>query len=224
MSASCKHVSKKCSHSGFECDSPPVPQLPANFTWSGTYVVSDLFDPRTGKKGITVPLTWHGNNGNIQMIAGSEADPIYFTNLIYQNQLFTYTYKWPHLQPEFLPPNESTCPVLKEFSLGDFNAILATARFVGQVTLEGKKPRCANHFRVSIVIPQAPSGFYPRFPFACIDLFTDPKDSTKFYQVLHFGLQNIYDPALDEWIFLDKFSSRPGTIVPLSPCIPPTSK
>jgi hypothetical protein len=199
-----------------KCIKPP--QLRPNFIWHGQYIVSDLFDPRTGKKGITVPMSWQGNNGNIQITAGNGDTPIYFTNLIYNNQLFTYTYKWPHLQAPFLPPLESTCPVLEEFSLGDFNAILATSRFVGPATING---HCTNHFRCSIVFPINPPGFYFRFPFALIDIFSDPHDPTKWYQVLHFGLQNIYDPALDEWIQVREFSFCPGVIIPLPPCTTP---
>jgi hypothetical protein len=61
---------------------PPPPQLPRRFRWTGRYVVPDLIDPRTGKRGITVPFVWWGENGNTQMIAGGPNDPIYFTNFI----------------------------------------------------------------------------------------------------------------------------------------------
>ncbi|AYV75319.1 MAG: hypothetical protein Terrestrivirus1_193 [Terrestrivirus sp.] len=196
---------------------PEPPRLPPNFSWSGEYIVSDLFDPKTGKKGIKVPFTWNGNNGNVQMIAGGEEYPIYFTNIIYNNKLYTYTYKWPHLQAEFLPPNESTCPINDDFSLGDLNAFLSTARYVGKVKLDGY---WANHFRVSLVLPQNPSGFYLRFPIVLGDFFVDCSDSTKFLQILHFGYQNIYDPQLDEWIKIFEFSNCPGEIIPLPPCMP----
>lgn len=204
-------MSKLCKN---PCTIAP-PQLRPNFSWTGRYIVSDLYDPVTGKKGITVPFKWQANDGNIQMTAGNDNTAIYFTNLIFENALYTYTLKWPHLQPPFLPPHESTCPVLEEFSLGDLNAILATSRYVGPVMLGNRK---ANHFRLSIVFPEAPPGFHLRFPFASADIFTDRKDPTIFYQVLHFGLHNIYDPALDEWIFIDFFSDHPGTIIPLQPC------
>ncbi|MCE2983163.1 MAG: hypothetical protein LW832_06320 [Parachlamydia sp.] len=51
------------------------PRLPKNFSWKGRYVVPDL--------NINVPFTWNGNEGNIQMVAGGQKHPIYFTNLIY---------------------------------------------------------------------------------------------------------------------------------------------
>lgn len=206
-----------------KCSSHPLPpQLPRNFSWKGRYVVSDLIDPETGKMGINVPFTWNGNDGNIQMIAGSEKHPIYFTNLIFDDHLYTYTYKWPGLQPEFLPPLEPCFPLL-EFTLEDLNAFLATSRYVGPKIIEGKKAcHHVHHFRVGIVLPQFPSGFYPRFPFSLADIYVDQNDSSKFWQVLHFGLQNIYDPELDEWIFIEKMSSCPGKIKLPPVCLPPS--
>ena len=40
------------------------------------------------------------------------------------------------------------------------------------------------------------------------DLYVDRKDPTKFWKVLQFGLQNLYDANLDEWIVID--SSKPS--------------
>ena len=54
------------------------------------YIVPDLYDGITGKKGITVPSTWNVNNGNVQMVAGDLTTEVYFTNLIYEKRLFTY--------------------------------------------------------------------------------------------------------------------------------------
>ena len=62
------------------------------------------------------------------------------------------------------------------------------------------------------MLPTFPSGAYPRFPISSADIYVSRKDPTKFVQVLHFGLQNLYDPKLDEWIVIDKFSRRPGSI------------
>ena len=42
---------------------------------------------------MNVPFTWQGSGGNSQMTAGGENDPIYFTNLIFGNSLYTITYK-----------------------------------------------------------------------------------------------------------------------------------
>jgi hypothetical protein len=47
---------------------------------------------------VEVPFTWHGNDGNLQMIAGGESSPIHFTNLIYDGTLYTLTYKWPGVE------------------------------------------------------------------------------------------------------------------------------
>lgn len=191
-------------------EEPSPPKLPRNFSWKGRYVVPDIVDPQTGELGINVPFTWVGNNGDVQMIAGGENYPIYFTNFIYQNHLYTYTYKWPELQPEFLPPLESCAPV-SEFTLEDLNALLATATYVGKLTL--KNGHKVNHFRLPIVTPPPqPPGFHLRLPLILGDFFVDAENSKKFRQVLHFGIQNLYAPHLDEWIFIHKFKKTPGKI------------
>jgi len=192
------------------CD-PQPPQLPRNFRIKGRYIVPDLVDPTTGQVGVDVPFTWNGKDGNLQMIAGSEDHPIYFTNLIFDNHLYTYTYKWPGLQPEFLPPLEP-CEPLLEFSLHDLNAFFATSHYVGAEILEEKPPRHVHHFRLSLALPPLPPGFYPRLPILSADIYVDQKDSSKFWKVLHFGLQNLYDPNLDEWIVLNKFEHCPGEV------------
>lgn len=207
----------------FECKrpkkNPTPPKLPRNFSWKGRYVVPFLIDPATGKKGITIPFTWVGKDGDIQMIAGSENDPIYFTNFIYQGHLYTYTYKWPGLQKEFLPPLESCAPLLP-FTLEDFNALLDSATYVGQEILLHPH-RYVNHFRVTVVTPPPqPSGFYPRLPLMLGDFYVDRKDPSKFWQVLHFGVQNIYTPDLDEWIILEEFKDCPGEIILPPLCFP----
>ncbi|MDQ0415973.1 hypothetical protein J2Z48_000131 [Croceifilum oryzae] len=183
---------------------PSPPRLRRNFRWRGRYIVPDLK--------INVPFTWHANNGNVQMIAGSEHHRIHFTNLIYNHHLYTYTYKWPGLQPEFLPPLESCAPLF-QFSLRDLNAFFATSQYVGPEILLGKIKRYVHHFRASVVVPELPSGFYPRLPVSSADIYVDQSDSTQFVQVLHFGLQNIYDPSLDEWIVINQFSNRPGRVI-----------
>lgn len=188
---------------------PSPPKLPRNFRWEGRYLVPDL--------GVNVPFTWHGKNGNIQMTAGSLRHPIYFTNLIYRRRLFTYTYKWPGLQPEFLPPLERCGPLFK-FSLNDLNALFATAFFVGAEILEEKNSRgeCerhpVHHFRLAIALPHFPPGFYPRLPVACADIYVDRDDPSRFLKILHFGIHNLYDPNLDEWIVIEKFEDCPGRI------------
>ena len=190
---------------------PPPPKLPQNFRWSGRYIIPNLVDPRTGEVGINVPFSWHGDNGNVQMIAGSMEDPVFFTNLIYNGHLYTYTYKWPHLQPELLPPLEP-CQPLRKITLQEFNTFLTTAYFVGPEILEGRRDRLVNHFRISIVEPTFPPGFYPRFPIALGDIYVDREDSCKFYKILHFGLQNIYAPGLDEWIVINKLEACAGEV------------
>lgn len=191
---------------------PRLPKLPRNFRSTGRYIVRDLIDPETGKMGVDVPFIWNGNDGNVQMIAGCENHPIYFTNLIYNDHLYTYTYKWPGLQPEFLPPLEPCHPLLK-LSLDDFNNFLANSEFVGEQILEGKRRRYVNHFRISVALPPLPPGFYLRLPVLSADIYVDRRDRTVFWKVLHFGLQNIYAPNLDEWIVLDHFEHCSGEVI-----------
>ena len=191
---------------------PPPPQLPRKFRWKGRYIVSDLVDPETGKTGIVVPFIWFGQDGDVQMIAGSDKHPIYFTNFIYNNHLYTYTYKWPGLQPRFLPPLEP-CKPLFEFSLEDLNAFLATSRYAGPEILLDRQPRHVHHFRAGVVVPRRPSGFHPRLALLIGDFYVDRNDSTKFWKVLHFGYQNIYDPELDEWIIIDKIEGGGGKVI-----------
>lgn len=197
---------------------PKPPKLPRNFRWKGRYIVPDLIDPETGKIGVDVPLIWNGNNGNVQMIAGSENDPIFFTNLIFNGKLYTYTYKWPCLQPEFLPPLEPCRPLL-DFTLEDLNDLFATSFFVGPEILEEKTShdghhcRRVNHFRLAIAFPpNLPPGFQIRIPFLEADIYVDRKDPSKIWKLLHFGFQNLYDPNLDEWIVIEEMKDGPGKI------------
>lgn len=213
-----------CRHKENSFQRPLPPQLPRNFCWEGKYLVPDL--------GIIVPFRWVGNNGDIQMIAGNSSTPVYFTNLIFQNRLYTYTFAWPGLQPEFLPPLEPCAPLFS-LTLEQLNAFFATASYVGPEIISNNtngdglmvKRKCkkknkkhkrgikVHHWRVSFVLPNFfPSGAYPRFPIASADIYVCRKDPTKFVKVLHFGLQNLYDPRLDEWIVIEKRSSHPGNI------------
>ncbi len=212
---------------------PPPPQLPSNFNWQGRYIVSDL--------GVNVPFTWEGRNGYSQMTAGSMSDQIYFTNLIYHGFLYTLTYKWPGLPANLL----GVCDKVQKYTLANYNAWLATSRFVGTAVLGGRSGPQVNQFRASIVwdsqkglvppvnalppvggIPNVVSpfaglpssattqpGLALRIPILIADFSVDSSDPTKFWQVLHFGFQNLYDPNLDEWITMQNFSAAPGNVV-----------
>jgi hypothetical protein len=37
-------------------------------------------------------------------------------------------------------------------------------------------------------------------------------------ELLQFGIQNLYDPQLDEWLRMDSFSREPGTVRPPARC------
>jgi hypothetical protein len=188
---------------------PPPPRLPRNFRGRGRWIVRDL--------GITVPFTWRGSNGNSRMVAGGPRYPIWFTNVIYHDTLYTLTYKWPNL-------TEHACvPIPGVFGLGTLNRALSGARFVGPEILQGDPPRHVNHFRVGFVYPQLPPGNFLRFPLALGDIYVDQNDRSTFWQVLQFGVQNLLDPELDEWLVMDTFTHQPGRVTLPSRCAAPQS-
>jgi hypothetical protein len=184
--------------------SPPPPKVPDDFTWSGRYIVPDL--------DVDVPFTWTATDGNTQMIAGSDDDPIHFTNVVDDGTLYTLTYKWPDIE-------RRPCSPIGPFTVADLNKGLSEARFVGPEILEQPRRRRVNHFRAGLVL-EAPSDLIPpipgigalRLPLMSGDIYVDRRDPEKFWQVLQFGIQNLYDPEQDEWIVIDKISRKPGKV------------
>jgi hypothetical protein len=176
---------------------PRPPRLPRSFRGTGKWIVRDL--------GITVPFSWQGTNGDSQMVAGGPQYPIWFTNLIYHNTLYTLTYKWPGLR-------EHPCSQIPGFNLDQLNQLFGNARFVGRETLERNPRRHVDHWRVGVVVPTLPPGNFPRLPLALGDIYVDQHDRSAFWQVLQFGIQNLYDPELDEWLVMDTFDHRPGRV------------
>ena len=188
---------------------PKAPRVPLNFRGGGRYIVPDL--------GVNVPFTWTGSNGNSQMVAGGPQSPIWFTNLIYQNNLYTLTYRWPGLPPDH------PCSRIPGFNLGTLNQGLSTSTFVGREILRVvHRRRVVNHWRVSVVLGPPQPGETIRIPLAEADFYVDRGDPAKIWQVLHFGLQNLFDPALDEWIRMRNFRQRPGQVVLPPECPAPT--
>jgi hypothetical protein len=192
------------SPTGADTDTnPPPPKLPADFTWTGRYEVPDL--------DVVVPFTWHGNNGNMQMIAGGEDEPIHFTNLIDDGALYTLTYTWPGIE-------RRPCSPLGPFTRHDLNQGLSTARFVGPEILEGETNHSVNHFRAGVVVDVPPEVLsipgVPdlRLPLMLGDLYVDRDDPSEWWQVLQFGIQNLYDTEQDEWIRIDTIETSPGAV------------
>jgi hypothetical protein len=186
---------------------PPPPQLPRNFQGTGEWIVRDL--------GITVPFTWRGRDGDSQMVAGGSRYPIWFTNLIYRGTLYTVTYRWPGL-------TDHPCSQIPGvFNLRTLNRALRGSRFVGREILRGRPRRYVNHWRVGLVLPQLPPGNQLRFPLALGDIYVDESDPGTFWQVLQFGVQNLYDPELDEWLRMDTFRREPGRVRLPRRCQPP---
>ncbi len=185
-------------------DAPPPPQIPKKFTWTGTYEVPDLE--------LTVPFTWTGDGeGNMQMTAGEEGSTVHFTNLIYDGVLYTLTYEWPGI-------DRRPCSPVGPYTLDQLNDGLSGARFVGPETLDRKQPIEVNHFRVGLVF-EPPPGVLPEIPGVTIriplmsgDLYVGRDDPKEFWQVLQFGIQNLYDVEQDEWIFIDDISKKAGDV------------
>jgi hypothetical protein len=189
---------------GKDTKAPSPPQLPRNFHGTGTYVVKGL--------DVEVPFTWDARDGNMQMTAGGPGDPIWFTNVISDGVLSTLTYTWPGI-------DRRPCSKVGPYTLAEFNQGLAKSSYVGPEVLLKPTRRNVNHFRVALVyeppaevIPPLGGGVQARIPLMSGDFYVDRKDSTKFWQVLHFGLQNIYAADLDEWMIMDSFTRGPGTV------------
>jgi hypothetical protein len=183
---------------------PSPPQLPADFTWTGRYIVPDL--------GVEVPFTWNGTDGNLQMTAGGEDQPIHFTNVINDGVLYTLTYEWPDIPR--LP-----CSNIGPFTVDDLNEGLAEASFVGPEILDGSEPRSVFHYRsaFAVEVPAEELGLpadvpVVRVPVMSGDIYVDREDPAKIWQLLHFGVQNLYDVDLDEWIVIDEISDAPGEV------------
>jgi hypothetical protein len=187
---------------------PTPPRLPRNFQWKGRYLVPDL--------GVDVPFSWQGKDGNLQMIAGSNGkDPIYFSNVLYDDELYTVTYRW----PDIVVPDPVPCDCLGGLTLEKLNGCLNTSRYVGPEILADRKLKLANHFRISVVLGDSETKPDPvRLPIMQGDFYVDQGNPGKFLKVLHFGLQNLLDPALDEWILLKEFRTTAGDVTLPAEC------
>jgi len=188
---------------------PRPPRLPADFSGRGRYIVPDL--------GVNVPFTWESRDGDSQMVAGGAQHPIWFTNLLYGGSLYTLTYKWPNI-----PLNSQKCSKIPGFTREALNQLLATSSFAGREILQRRQRRYVNHWRLSLVVGQTQPGLAIRLPFGQADFYVARGDRTRIWQVLHFGLQNLFDPDLDEWIRMRSFHHRPGEVELPSRCPPPT--
>jgi hypothetical protein len=189
---------------------PPPPQLPRDFQWEGRYFVKDL--------GYDVSFSWLGSDGNLQMIAGSEEEAIHFTNVIYDDQLYTLTYRW----PDIVGPQPVKCVCLGQLSLDTLNQCLASSRFVGKEILLGAKHPRVNHFRVGVVFGAAATDPAIRFPVIQGDVYVERRNSSRISKMLHYGYQNLFDPALDEWLEVNRIKNKPGEVTLPPECEPPS--
>jgi hypothetical protein len=193
----------------FAMADPPPPQIPRDFQWEGRYFVKDL--------GVNVSFSWQGNDGDTQMIAGSEEEAIHFTNLIYHDQLYTLTYKW----DQIVPPGPVKCVCLGQLPLETLNQCLNSSRFVGAETLAHTRHPFVNHFRVSVAFGFASVDPALRFAAMQADIYVERRNPSRIRKMLHFGYQNILDPALDEWLEVDRIKNKPGDVTLPPECSPP---
>lgn len=144
------------------------------------------------------------------MIAGGPTDPIFFTNVLVDGWLYTLTYRWPDTVE---PPPAPTCVCIGRLTLDALNACLEISRYVGAEILKDSRPRPVHHSRASVVLGEPAAKPNPfRLPIMQGDFYVHWTDSSKFWRVLHYGLQNLFDPALDEWIFMHAFSDTAGEV------------
>ena len=150
------------------------------------------------------------------MIAGGATDPIHFTNILFDDRLYTITYRW---LDTVQPPSEPECICIGRLPLDALNACLATSRYVGAEILKDSQPRHVHHFRVGVVLGESATKPKPfRLPIMQGDFYVHWVDSSKFWKVLHYGLQNLLDPALDEWIVIQKFTDTAGEVTLPAEC------
>ncbi|MFI7607734.1 hypothetical protein ACIBTV_21690 [Micromonospora sp. NPDC049366] len=190
-------------------EEPRPPLIPADFRATGRYIVRDL--------GVDVPFIWQGRGGDSQMTAGGPDHPIWFTNLIYRNTLYTLTYKWPNIPLD--PPRP--CDRVGFVNRQMLNDVLKTSRYVGPEILQGNRNRQVDHWRVGVVGGSTVPGEQFRFPIALGDVYVDQRDPSRWWQGLQFGFQNLFDPALDEWFTLSTFTHQPGLVTLPDRCPPP---
>lgn len=190
---------------------PSPPQLPDDFTWSGRYIVPDL--------DVEVPFTWVGRDGEFQMVAGGEDEPIHFTNIVADGYLYTLTYTWPGIE-------RRECSPVGEFTTDELNEGLADAAYVGAEVLEGDEPRDVYHYRSAgaLEVPPELLGLpadapVARIPLMSGDIYVDRDDPSVIRKLLHFGVQNLYDANLDEWIVIDEVSTDPREVTVPQECL-----
>lgn len=169
---------------------PKPPKLPRNFSGKGRYYVPSLK--------VNVPFTWKAKNGNVRMVAGGPGQKIWFTNVIYKGSFYTYTYRWP------TPIPKVPCEPIKGLDLAAFNKAFAKAHYVGREILQNRPWRWVQHWRLS--------GTLGPIPLTSSDFYVDQRSRTTWWQVLHFGLQNVYAPDQDEWIKMQTWSHKPATV------------
>jgi hypothetical protein len=94
---------------------------------------------------------------------------------------------------------------------------------VGPEILQGNTDRHVDHWRAGVVAGSTRPGKEPRLPLALGDIYVDQRDPSQWWQVLQFGIQNLFDPQLDEWFTMTTFSHHPGRVTLPAQCPRPLS-
>ncbi|MFV0318147.1 MAG: hypothetical protein ACK5O2_14445, partial [Microthrixaceae bacterium] len=58
-----------------------------------------------------------------------------------------------------------------------------------------------------------------RIPLMSGDIYVDRDDPSVIRKLLHFGVQNLYDANLDEWIVIDEVSTDPREVTVPQECL-----
>lgn len=130
-------------------------------------------------------------------------------------RLYTVTYRWPNVVQ-----NIPCGAIPGEFGRLTLNRWLARSSYVGREILLGDPNRKVDHWRVTGTYPALPPGNFVRLPLTLGDIYVDGNNPATFWKVLHFGVQNLYDPELDEWFELETFKHRPGKVTLPKGCGP----
>jgi hypothetical protein len=180
------------------------------------------------------------------MTAGGPNDAIWFTNVIYHGHLYTLTKRWKGIPANVLNVcHDAGAYSLADYNnwlktssfvgpevlegrpsrvVNHFRAVIVEEPFakgaqepvlppIGATPNQGP-PTSEPSSSTTTTEPGLPL----RFPVLEADFYVARTDPQKIVKVLHFGWQNYYDPNMDEWLTVQRFSSKEGKVVLPSEC------
>jgi hypothetical protein len=215
---------------------PPAPQLPENFNWSGRYIVSDLgvdvpftWQGRDGSSQMIAgsskdPIYFTNliDQGRLYTLTYKWPVPILgdlgvcsnvapYTLADYNAWLKTSRYVGSAILGGRSGPqvNQFRASIVFDLQKGLVPPENVLPPVAGTPNMVAPPQGATSSATTVPGLPAVPA----RFPILIADFSVDKSDSHKFRQVLHFGLQNLHDPNLDESIIIQKFSDKPGNVV-----------